>query len=195
MLRAARLVRGAFRVRFLSNGSVARSSPLRGPFESFERSDYARRDSGRRDSGRRDSGPNRREAQHLEPIEFDTTKLEPIAKDVYNEHPATASADQKTVSVYRAQHGLIVEGVAAPNPVVSFQNLLLPDVVAQDLAQLGFPAPSHIQAQAWPVAMRGRDLVGVAETGSGKTLAFAVPALMHVSNQVRTVKYLAYLFI
>jgi ATP-dependent RNA helicase DDX5/DBP2 len=31
--------------------------------------------------------------------------------------------------------------------------------------------------------MRGRDLIGVAETGSGKTLAFALPTLLHVSNQ------------
>jgi hypothetical protein len=52
--------------------------------------------------------------------------------------------------------------------------------------KLSFPAPSHIQAQAWPVAMKGRDLIGIAETGSGKTLAFAVPALMHVANQVKT---------
>lgn len=34
------------------------------------------------------------------------------------------------------------------------------DAVASDISRLGFPAPSHIQAQAWPVAMKGRDLVG-----------------------------------
>ena len=58
------------------------------------------------------------------------------------------------------------------------------DVVQQDMNKLSFPAPSHIQAQAWPVAMKGRDMIGIAETGSGKTLAFAVPALLHVANQV-----------
>ena len=35
----------------------------------------------------------------------------------------------------------------------------------------------------WPVALSGRDMVGIAETGSGKTLAFLLPALVHVTAQ------------
>lgn len=31
--------------------------------------------------------------------------------------------------------------------------------------------PTPIQAQGWPVALGGKDLVGIAQTGSGKTLA------------------------
>lgn len=34
-----------------------------------------------------------------------------------------------------------------------------------------FEEPTPIQAQGWPVALSGRDLVGIAQTGSGKTLA------------------------
>ena len=34
-----------------------------------------------------------------------------------------------------------------------------------------FMKPTPIQAQAWPVALKGKDLVGVAQTGSGKTYA------------------------
>jgi len=37
-------------------------------------------------------------------------------------------------------------------------------------------APSPIQAQGWPIAAEGRDLVAVAKTGSGKTLCFLLPA-------------------
>lgn len=40
-----------------------------------------------------------------------------------------------------------------------------------------FSAPSPIQAQAWPIAITGVDLVAVAKTGSGKTLAFLLPLL------------------
>ena len=29
--------------------------------------------------------------------------------------------------------------------------------------------PTPIQSQAWPIAMQGKDLVGIAQTGSGKT--------------------------
>jgi len=35
----------------------------------------------------------------------------------------------------------------------------------------GFETPTIIQAQGWPIAMSGHNMVGVAQTGSGKTLA------------------------
>lgn len=35
----------------------------------------------------------------------------------------------------------------------------------------GFGEPTAIQAQGWPIALSGRDMVGIAQTGSGKTLA------------------------
>ena len=35
----------------------------------------------------------------------------------------------------------------------------------------GFEAPTAIQCQGWPIAMSGRDMVGIAQTGSGKTLS------------------------
>lgn len=34
-----------------------------------------------------------------------------------------------------------------------------------------YQSPTAIQAQSWPIALSGRDLVGIAQTGSGKTLA------------------------
>lgn len=44
-------------------------------------------------------------------------------------------------------------------------------VVMGTMQQQGFLEPTPIQAQAWPIVMSGRDLVGIAQTGSGKTLA------------------------
>lgn len=38
----------------------------------------------------------------------------------------------------------------------------------------GFETPTVIQAQGWPIAMSGHNMVGVAQTGSGKTLAVCV---------------------
>ena len=35
--------------------------------------------------------------------------------------------------------------------------------------------PTPIQAQGWPMAMSGRDVVGIARTGSGKTVAVSFP--------------------
>ena len=42
--------------------------------------------------------------------------------------------------------------------------------------------PTPIQAKAIPVALEGRDALGLAQTGTGKTLAYALPSLMHLAN-------------
>lgn len=59
----------------------------------------------------------------------------------------------------------------------------LVDYCLKVIARLGFVEPTPIQAQGWPMALKGRDLIGIAETGSGKTLAYMLPALVHVSAQ------------
>ena len=51
------------------------------------------------------------------------------------------------------------------------------------MEEQGYSAPTPIQAQAWPIAVRGHDLVAVAKTGSGKTLAFLLPMFRHISDQ------------
>lgn len=43
--------------------------------------------------------------------------------------------------------------------------------------ELKWKAPSKIQKEAIPVALQGKDVIGLAETGSGKTGAFALPIL------------------
>lgn len=48
----------------------------------------------------------------------------------------------------------------------------------------GFKQPTPVQAQAWPLALSGRDVTGLAETGSGKTLAYALPAVVHAAAAV-----------
>lgn len=46
-----------------------------------------------------------------------------------------------------------------------------------------YTKPTCIQAQGWPLALSGRDVVGVAQTGSGKTLSYILPALIHAKAQ------------
>lgn len=58
-----------------------------------------------------------------------------------------------------------------------------PEYVMQEVLKAGFVEPTPIQAQGWPMALKGRDLIGIAETGSGKTLAYLLPAIVHVNAQ------------
>jgi len=53
----------------------------------------------------------------------------------------------------------------------------------KDIAFHEYSTPTSIQAQAMPVALSGKDLLGCAETGSGKTAAFAIPMIQHCLDQ------------
>jgi hypothetical protein len=57
-----------------------------------------------------------------------------------------------------------------------FEDAPLLPALYSSLKAAGFATPSPIQGQAWPPALQGRDVIGVAKTGSGKTLGFLVPA-------------------
>ncbi|ETE61497.1 putative ATP-dependent RNA helicase DDX47, partial [Ophiophagus hannah] len=59
----------------------------------------------------------------------------------------------------------------------TFKQLGVTDVLCEACSQLGWKTPTKIQVEAIPVALQGRDIIGLAETGSGKTGAFALPIL------------------
>jgi ATP-dependent RNA helicase DeaD len=63
-----------------------------------------------------------------------------------------------------------------------FTQLGIDDRLLRALNDLNFEEPSAIQAQAIPVALRGRDLIGQAQTGTGKTAAFAIPVIQNTMN-------------
>jgi ATP-dependent RNA helicase RhlE len=56
-----------------------------------------------------------------------------------------------------------------------FSSLGLSAAVLDVVTQIGFQYPTPIQAEVIPVALSGRDVIGLAQTGSGKTAAFVLP--------------------
>ncbi len=66
---------------------------------------------------------------------------------------------------------------AAAGPAPSFAAMGLAPPLLAALAEVGYEAPSPIQAATIPVLLTGADIVGQAQTGTGKTAAFALPAL------------------
>jgi len=78
---------------------------------------------------------------------------------------------------------MTVAGQGMPRPTQSFEETAFPDYVKQTLLGEGFARPTPIQAQGWPMALSGRDVVGIAETGSGKTLSYVLPSIVHIMAQ------------
>ena len=70
-----------------------------------------------------------------------------------------------------------------PPPVLSLGDPKLPRLIGRAMLRLGYRSPSAIQAQTWPAALAGCDVLCRAPTGSGKTLGYLLPALAHVQAQ------------
>ncbi|OAF12241.1 RNA helicase [Bradyrhizobium centrolobii] len=61
--------------------------------------------------------------------------------------------------------------------LTSFQDFGLAEPIARALREENYVTPTAIQAQTIPLALTGRDVVGIAQTGTGKTASFALPIL------------------
>jgi ATP-dependent RNA helicase RhlE len=72
------------------------------------------------------------------------------------------------------------------NLLTSFQDFGLADPISRALLEENYHTPTPIQAQTIPLALSGRDVVGIAQTGTGKTAAFALPILNRIlANRIR----------
>ena len=71
-----------------------------------------------------------------------------------------------------------------------FSELGLSAEVLKAIDKLGFEQAAPIQAEAIPVLLQGKDVVGQSQTGSGKTAAFAIPAIERTNPQERAVQVL-----
>ncbi|MGB5639489.1 MAG: DEAD/DEAH box helicase, partial [Sedimenticolaceae bacterium] len=65
-------------------------------------------------------------------------------------------------------------------PITDFASLGLPGPLMAAVSEVGYETPSPIQAEAIPLLLSGRDLIGQAQTGTGKTAAFALPLLARI---------------
>ncbi|KAM5435940.1 ribosomal RNA processing protein [Microsporum canis] len=94
------------------------------------------------------------------------TSSEPAPDDV----PSTSERREEAPEESSEEHA----DAKAPK---SFKDLGIIDSLCDACTSLRYKAPTPIQAESIPLALQGRDLVGLAETGSGKTAAFALPIL------------------
>jgi ATP-dependent RNA helicase RhlE len=67
--------------------------------------------------------------------------------------------------------------------LTEFQSFGLAEPIARALAEENHLVPTPIQTQTVPLALSGRDIIGIAQTGTGKTAAFALPILHRLSDR------------
>ncbi|KAE9988712.1 hypothetical protein EG327_003233 [Venturia inaequalis] len=114
---------------------------------------------------------------------WDMATLPKFEKSFYVEDPAVAARSQAEVDEFRKTHQIAIQGTNIPSPVTTFDEAGFPGYVMNEVKAQGFAAPTAIQSQGWPMALSGRDVVGIAETGSGKTLTYCLPAIVHINAQ------------
>ncbi|XP_034831382.1 uncharacterized protein [Maniola hyperantus] len=141
-----------------------------------------------RDEFPRKFGKNDQPGGNLRKIRWDGIQLTPFQKNFYVPHPNVQRRPMSEVEAYRSQHQITVNGRDVPAPSIYFEEGGFPDYAMKEILKQGFPNPTPIQAQGWPIALSGRDMVGIAQTGSGKTLAYILPAIVHIINQPRLLR-------
>lgn len=114
---------------------------------------------------------------------WDLSTLPKFEKSFYKEDPAVTNRTPQEVEKFRREQQMTVTGKNVPRPVESFDEAGFPQYVLSEVKAQGFEHPTAIQSQGWPMALSGRDVVGIAETGSGKTLTYCLPAIVHINAQ------------
>lgn len=107
----------------------------------------------------------------------------PFEKCFYVEHPETQQMPDAKVAEIRRAFEMTVSGENIPKPCMAFEHLPFPTGVLNEFKKSAFKTPTSIQSQGWPMALGGRDMVGIANTGSGKTISFILPAMIHAKAQ------------
>ena len=117
-------------------------------------------------------------------IDHSGVEYQSFRKDFYFEVPELAKMSDAEVEEYRCEmEGIKVKGKNVPKPIKNWPQCGVSSKILHLLKKYSYDKPTPIQAQAIPVCMSGRDMIGIAKTGSGKTLAFLLPLFRHIADQ------------
>jgi ATP-dependent RNA helicase DDX5/DBP2 len=119
----------------------------------------------------------------LREVDWTSVDLVPFQKNFYKEHKDVQEMSDADVAAFRKVLNVTVTGDSIPRPVRSFVEACFPNYILEEVKAAGFEKPTAIQSQGWPMAMSGKDMIGIAETGSGKTLTFLLPSIVHINAQ------------
>jgi ATP-dependent RNA helicase RhlE len=95
----------------------------------------------------------------------------------------TSAAPVATETAAAAIDPKPVEPASGESSLPSFTDLGLMPELLRAVEDAGYTNPTPIQQQAIPVALRGRDLIGLAQTGTGKTAGFTLPIIQRLLEE------------
>lgn len=121
--------------------------------------------------------------ERLRKKHWNLDELPKFQKNFYQEHPDVTHRPLQDVEQYRRSREVTVKGRDCPKPIIKFNEAAFPSYVMDIIVKQNWIEPTPIQSQGWPVALGGKDMVGIAQTGSGKTLAYLLPAIVHIQHQ------------
>ncbi|ORX80412.1 DEAD-domain-containing protein [Anaeromyces robustus] len=124
-----------------------------------------------------------KEIEPLPPVNHDEINYAKFEKCFYKEHPDIAKLTDEQVTQIRKDLDMWVTGHDAAKPCISFGHFGFDERLINAIIKQDFTEPTGIQRQAIPIALSGRDLIGIAKTGSGKTASFVWPMLIHILDQ------------
>ncbi|CAH4039008.1 probable ATP-dependent RNA helicase DDX53 [Pieris brassicae] len=138
-------------------------------------------------------GTNARVLTHCDQVQKENwVKLPPVVKNFYKEDPVITLMPRDMVTYWRRciydidvkHRGKNFKVKEIPNVLFTFEQAFkdYPEILDKMYKQ-GLTKPFPIQSQAWPILLKGEDMIVIAQSGAGKTLAFLLPALIHVGGQ------------
>ncbi|CAH8456216.1 unnamed protein product [Dicrocoelium dendriticum] len=128
-------------------------------------------------------GTEKKAIDPLPPVDHSVINYPPFCKNFYVEHSEISALNEAQVATLREKLGLRVSGPSPLRPVCAFAHLGFDEPLLDAIRKAGYTQPTPIQAQAVPLAMAGRDVIGIGKTGSGKTAAFLWPCIIHMMDQ------------
>lgn len=104
---------------------------------------------------------------------------------------SAANGEALSPDEWRLMHNITVRGHGkrsneqniAVTPFFNFADAPFHARIQTALTRAGFEKPTAIQAQAWPIALLGTDMICIAKTGSGKTCGFLLPCFQQHLHQ------------
>jgi ATP-dependent helicase YprA (DUF1998 family) len=150
----------------------------------YEELKVQRKDAKKREATSLQSDDQNRDMKRMRAWSKDLTGEENAKRRTRSMDAAEEKKNEAEVSPdgWRAENSISIlghganKGCEVPLPFMQFDQAPFSGAIQKAIKAIGFATPTHIQSQAWPIAIQGKDMICIAKTGSGKTCGFLLPS-------------------